>query len=93
MPAESFMQKTLKGHPPLEVRRRLEQLLQRLPTGPKQLQMLRAAEALEQIGTPEARKVLERLADGMPDTRLTLEAMASVARLRHKDAKGPKKTR
>jgi hypothetical protein len=84
--AESIMQKTLKGNPTLEVRRRLEHLLQRLPLGPKQLQMLRATEVLEQIGSPGAREVLERLADGMPEARLTLEARASLERLRAGDA-------
>jgi WD40 repeat protein len=88
--AESMMQKTLKGNPSLEVRRRLEKLLESLPSGPKQLQMLRATETLEQIGTAAASRVLERLADGMPDTRLTIEAQASLKRLSRKDAKGQK---
>jgi WD40 repeat protein len=88
--AESVMQKTLKGNPALEVRRRLENLLEKLPIGPKQLQMLRATETLEQIGSADARRVLEHLAKGMPDTRLTIEAQASLERLKARDAKSQK---
>jgi WD40 repeat protein len=88
--AESIMQRTLKGNVTLEVRQRLEKLLEKLPTGPKQLQMLRATETLEQIGSAEARQVLERVAAGMPDARLTIEAEASLKRLNATDEKRPK---
>jgi hypothetical protein len=37
---------------------------------------------LEQIGTPEAQKVLGALSRGVPGARLTREAKASLERLR-----------
>jgi hypothetical protein len=51
-----------------------------VPTGP-QLRALRVIEMLEQIGTQEARQVLERLAKGDPESPATREAKASLERL------------
>jgi RNA polymerase sigma factor (sigma-70 family) len=80
--ALTVIQKTLKKNPPLETRQRLKQIVDRLTTlGPGQLQPLRAVTVLEQIGTPEARQVLQSLATGVADARLTQEARASLARL------------
>jgi hypothetical protein len=45
------------------------------------MRMLRAIEVLEQVGSPEAREVLQNLADGAPEARLTREAKAAIARL------------
>jgi RNA polymerase sigma factor (sigma-70 family) len=45
------------------------------------LQALRGVEVLEQIGSREARQVLERLAKGLPQSRLAQEAKASLERL------------
>ncbi len=42
---------------------------------------LRTVEVLEIAGTPEARQVLEQLAKGAPEARLTQEAKASLERL------------
>jgi RNA polymerase sigma factor (sigma-70 family) len=65
-----------------ELRRRLEQLRGRLavPSGDP-LRALRAVEVLEHIGSPEARQLLEKLASGAPEARLTREAKASLERL------------
>ncbi|HEY7312228.1 MAG TPA: hypothetical protein VH643_22885 [Gemmataceae bacterium] len=81
--ASAELRQTLKGKPTLEVRRRIEALLARLERVPagEQLQALRAIEALEQIGTPEAQKILQTLADGDPGGRATQEAKASLRRL------------
>jgi RNA polymerase sigma factor (sigma-70 family) len=67
-----------------ELRRRLDDLLKRAwaPPSDEALRQLRAAEVLERIGTPEARRVLESLAGGAPDARLTREAKAALRRLR-----------
>src|SRR5262249_8200804 len=77
--------KVLASKPSLELRRRVELLLEKLTRkwfSPSQerLQSLRALELLERIGTPEARQVLESLATGTPEARLTQEAAASINR-------------
>jgi HEAT repeat protein len=80
--AEPAMRKALAGKPSLEGRRRIEALLDKLDhPSPEQLRRLRAVEILELLGTPEARKLLQRLADGAPKARLTQEAKASLERL------------
>jgi hypothetical protein len=71
--------------PTLEIRRRIERLLERLQapvTAPDQLRALRGIEVLERIGTPDAKQVLERLAGGSPGLTLTREAKAALARLK-----------
>jgi hypothetical protein len=77
------IQKALQGNPSLETRRRLEQILKNLPDipGPETIRTIRAIMALERIGTPEARGVLEALAGGAPGARETEEARGSVERL------------
>jgi WD40 repeat protein len=82
--AEPALQEALQKAKDVDCRRRLNQLLHSLnslspPAG--QLRQLRAVEVLEEIGTPEARIVLRRLAGGLPGSRLTREAQASLARL------------
>jgi hypothetical protein len=82
--SEPALRKVLIGQPSLEARRRVEQLLQKLRdaiTNPEQLQALRGIEVLEYIGTPEARGVLDVLARGAPEARLTQEAKAARQRL------------
>jgi WD40 repeat protein len=69
--------------PSAEVRRRAAQLVERLdgPTPPGEvLRGLRAVEALEHIGSAEARRLLEEVAKGSPDARLTVEAKAALGR-------------
>jgi WD40 repeat protein len=77
--AEPQMRKKLTEKPSLEVRRRIELLLRMLPK--KNIQAVRAVEALEQMGTPEAIALLRRLADGPKDARMTQEAKGSLERL------------
>jgi hypothetical protein len=72
-----------KGDPSLEFRKRVEQLLRKLDDipSPERLRAVRAVEALELIGTPEACRVLADLAKGAPEDRLTREARGSLWRL------------
>jgi hypothetical protein len=82
--AEPALRKLLAGKPSLEVRRQAEAILRKLhgkPLPPEQVRLLRALEALEHAGTPEARRVLEILAKGAPGARLTREAAAAAKRL------------
>ena len=78
------LRKALAGEAPPEVRRRVEQLLEKLHQRVKSaesLRLLRALEVLEQLGTPEARKVLETLAQGARQAPLTQEATMALERL------------
>jgi RNA polymerase sigma factor (sigma-70 family) len=82
--AEPALRKTLEGKPALEVRRRVQALLERLHapvTKPELLRSLRAVAVLEDIGTAPARGLLEELARGAPEARLTREAKAALRRL------------
>ena len=82
--AETALRQALKKSPSLEARRRMEGLLAQLrgkSLPADLLRALRAAEILERIGTPEARRLLESLAGGASEGRLTLEAKASLHRL------------
>ena len=81
------LKRVLRQTPSLEVRRRVEQLLSRLEEwSPERLRILRALEALEHGATPEARRLLEALAAGAPEARLTQEAKASLLRLAKRTA-------
>jgi hypothetical protein len=89
--AAADLRKVLAGQPSLELRRRVEQLLEQLESLPAaQLQKLRAVEALERIGTPEAEELLRTLATGAAAARLTREARASLQRLGGIEAVMPK---
>jgi RNA polymerase sigma factor (sigma-70 family) len=72
----------LKGDLSAEQRRRIEEALASLAAVPpaKTLRDLRAVEVLERIGTQEAKALLEKLAQGAPEARLTREAKASLQR-------------
>jgi len=64
-----------------EVRRRIAELLnRRLDWPPKQLRFLRAIFVLEQIRSEAALELLESLAGGYPEARLTREAKAALER-------------
>ena len=68
------------------MRRRIDLLLERLRIlrlfpSPEQRRLSRAADVLEQIGSPEARALLAGLARGAPSANLTVEAKAALARL------------
>jgi hypothetical protein len=88
--AEPSLRQALAEGPPLNVRQRLEQLLNRLSNVPPtaRLRVLRAVEVLELIGTPEAQQVLEELAGGAATARLTRQANKAIHRLRQQPSAG-----
>jgi hypothetical protein len=80
--AEPALRKALEETTSAEVRSRIKPLLKALDewvvTDPDLLRALRAIWVLERIGTPEARAVLEGLAQGAPEARQTKEAQAAL---------------
>jgi hypothetical protein len=79
------LKKAREGKPSPEVGRQIDELLGKLKPGQEpageDLRIVRGVELLEQMGTPEARQILEGLAKGPPDARLTREAKAAMDRL------------
>jgi hypothetical protein len=75
----------LRQQPSLELRRRVEQLLQKLEPPPtrEQLRDGQAIRVLEEISTPAAEKVLETLAKGQSGVWQTEQAVAALERLRN----------
>jgi hypothetical protein len=88
--AEAALRQTLADNPSLEMLKRVQAALERLRgpvTQPQLLQALRALAVLEDIGTPEARRLLKELTKGASASRLTREARASLERLERRSAK------
>ena len=85
--AAGALRKALAANPTPELRRRAQELLQRLPEEgtvvPATAQVLRGLEALEAINTKESREVLEAVAEGAPDAEATREARDALRRLGH----------
>jgi WD40 repeat protein len=81
--AEPALRQALLGKLTLETRLRLEQVLEKLDPlkSPQRLRELRAVEVLEALGSPRARRLLDGLAQGLPQARLTQEARGSLRRL------------
>ncbi len=75
--AEPALGLALDKTPTLETRNRIKQLLDRLPnigTSGEPLRQARAVEVLENIGNPQARQLLEKLAAGASRANLTRDA-------------------
>ncbi len=82
--AQPALERSLKKAETLDLRRRIERVLERVASqmeSPETLRQLRMVETLEIVGGAEARRLLERLATGDPGARLTREAKASLTRL------------
>jgi WD40 domain-containing protein len=82
--AEPALRAKLADHPSPEVRRRAERIFGDVPSPSKTsgiLQAIRAITTLEYIGTPEARQLLQSIAQMEPKDWLTEEANASLKRL------------
>ena len=85
--AERDLRQTLGGSASAELRNRIGRIIGAsfgAQPGPDQLREMRAMEILEQIGTPEARDLLRRLAAAEPSTRLSRDAAESLKRLEEK---------
>ena len=83
--ADPVLKQALAKSLPLEVRNRINFLLNNIPNPPPVsywLGTLRALETLERIATSDAKKLLEDLASGLPESTLTQEARRSLERLR-----------
>lgn len=76
--AEAALQEKLRGNVSLEVRRRLEQILEK--RRPDVLRQLRAIDTLEQIGNPETREILATLVKGAANPRVSQAAEAALQR-------------
>lgn len=90
--AAPSLEKLVAGNPPLEVRQRAEQLLRRLSgpvNHPEMLRSLRSVEVLEHIGTADAQKLLQALAGGAAEARVSREAKAALERLSRRTAPSP----
>jgi hypothetical protein len=79
------LRQVLKQQPSLEMRRRIEQLLEameEMPLSRDELRVDRSIELLEQFGTPGAVRLLDQLATGAPGARQTEAAQLALKRLR-----------
>jgi WD40 repeat protein len=84
-PSIPYLEKALAEKMPAEGRKRAQALLDALRSpalAQNRLRQWRAVAALERIGTPDAVKLLEELAGGLPEARLTLAAKDALARLK-----------
>jgi RNA polymerase sigma factor (sigma-70 family) len=81
--AAPALRQALQGKPALEMRRRLQQLLdQGRDWSAERLREHRAIQALEHIGTPQAKEVLQALAAGAPGVYRTEAAETTLRRMR-----------
>jgi hypothetical protein len=90
--ADEALRKALDGKPSLEMRRRIEVILEGRKPGtanPERVREARAVEALELVGSPEARTLLEKLTKGPAEAPLTQDAKAALDRLSKKEPTRP----
>jgi hypothetical protein len=82
--AAPALKKALAEKSSLEVRQRIDGLLGKLRgpvTRSEIVRAVRAVAVLEDVATPQARKLLQALSQGAPEARLTQEAKAALTRL------------
>jgi hypothetical protein len=80
--ALAILKRTLKARPSLEVRRRIDEILNKAqPLSREKRQHLRAIDVLEQLATPDAKELLRTLSKGAPSSRITAAAQAALDRL------------
>jgi tricorn protease-like protein len=84
---EAVLRKALDKSTSAERTRRLQELLDKIDKrggSPREVAGRRAVEVLEQIGTPEARRALEKIANGEAPAEVIEEAKQSLRRLARK---------
>jgi len=91
--AATALREIAEKPPSLEVSRQVKELLEKLKNERKtpsaeQIRVLRAMEVLERMATPEAKRLLDELAKGASEARLTREAATAHERLRRHAANG-----
>jgi len=86
--AETALRRAANESPSAEVKRRAEDLLNKLDRSEGRLCEARVIPLLERIGTAEATQFLEELAKGAPEASLTREAKAALERLRIRSRTG-----
>src|SRR5262249_13284835 len=83
--AEDALRKALAGRISVEVRRRIEGILEKTAgpatQTPDWLRVVRSLEVLENAGTAEAKQALTKLAEGSAGPQLAREAKAALKRL------------
>lgn len=79
---EGALSRTLAQRPSLEIRRRVEDVLENLKV--QRVRAARVVEVLEHIGDAEAQAFLAELAKGAAEAELTGEAKAALERLRRR---------
>jgi hypothetical protein len=85
--ARPSLEKALAGKPSLNVAQRIDALLKKLEGAPlpaDTVRDLRALEALEAAGTPNARKLIRKLTEGAESAPLTIEARDALERLKRR---------
>jgi hypothetical protein len=82
--AEPLLQIALRRGPSFDAKKRIERILglaARRPISPDQIRERRAVEALERMGSQEARELLQNLAKGAEESTTTQDAKAALARV------------
>jgi hypothetical protein len=90
--AEAALSKALDGKPSAQAKRRIQDLLGKLDgkaDDPEQRLLLRVIEVLERLGTPEARRLPDKLAKEATDASAAREAKASMEQLGRTTRTGP----
>jgi hypothetical protein len=88
--ATSAIMQALQKPASLEAARLLHEIENKLGSdrSPADLAASRAIEVLEHLDTPDACQLLEELASGMPEARITKEAKRTLARMRSSESEG-----
>jgi hypothetical protein len=85
---EPILREASSAKPSLEVRQRIEAVLDKLAGG-RRWRVVRSLEVLEHIATPEARQLLETFSKGTAELWPAQEAKASLSRLARRQASQP----